>query len=267
MMSPVVAPAADVAEQFSVTYIDDFSPVTHDLIEARVRVDDRISEFSAMSVSALACGCMCELNAYRRGDVCGNPYSMELLRHATVHRDPLAWEVLQQCLSATMLRWMRRHPLRQRACRFDSEENYVAQTFARFWQANVLHEQLEFRTPAAALRYLRASLNSVVLDTLRTYLRPREMPLPEPGWAGEPLTEDKEDCGELWGIIQHLIPNAREQRVAYLLFHCGLKPREIVHYCSQEFSKVSEIYRMRCNILLRLLRNADSIRWQLARVK
>ncbi len=251
-MSPVVAPAADVAEQFSMTYIDDFSPATHDLIEARVRVDDRISEFSALSVSALACGCMCELNAYRRGDVCGNPYSMELL---------------QQCLSAIVLRWMRRHPLRERACRFDSEENYVAQTFARFWQAYVLHEQLEFRTPAAALCYLRASLNSVVLDTLRTYLRPKEMPLPEPGWAGEPLTEDKEDCGELWGIMQHLIPNAREQRVAYLLFHCGLKPREIVHYCSQEFSKVSEIYRIRCNILLRLLRNADSIRWQLARVK
>lgn len=126
-----------------------------------------------MSVSALACGCMCELNAYRRGDVCGNPSSMELLRRATVHRDPLAWEVLQQCLSATVLRWMRRHPLRERACRFDSEENYVAQTFARFWQAYVLHEQLEFRTPAAALRYLRARLNSVVLDTLRTYLRPQ----------------------------------------------------------------------------------------------
>jgi len=64
-----------------------------------------------------------------------------------------------------------------------------------------------------------------------------------------------------------LLPDAREQRVAYLLFHCGLKPREIVHYCSREFSKVSEIYRMRRNILLRLMRNADNIRWQLARVR
>jgi len=265
MMSPVLAPAAEVAEQFSITYLGDFSPAAHDLGEACVRVDDRNSEFGTMSVSALARGCMHELNDYRRGDVCDNPYSMELLRHATVLHDPLAWEALQQCLSAPVLRWMHCHTLRECACRFDSEENYVAQAFARFWQAMVLHEQLEFRTLAAALRYLYASLNGVILDTLRTYLRHRELPLPEPGWAGEPLTEDDDDSGDLWGIIQHLIPDAREQRVAYLLFHCGLKPREIVRYCPQEFSKVSEIYRMRRNILLRLMRSADNIRWQLAR--
>jgi len=220
-----------------------------------------------MSVSALARGCTCELNDYRHGDVCDNPYSMELLQLATVHRDPLAWEALQLCLSATALRWMRRHPLYARACLFDSEENYVAQAFARFWQACVLHEQLEFCTLAAALRYLHASLNGVVLDTLRTYLRPRELPLPEPGWAGEPLTEDDENSGDVWGIIQHMLPDAREQRVAYLLFHCGLKPREIVHYCPREFSKVNEIYRMRRNILLRLMRSADNIRYQLARAR
>jgi len=102
---------------------------------------------------------------------------------------------------------------------------------------------------------------------VRTYSRTRELPLPEPGWVGEPFTEDDEDTGELWGIIEHLVPNAREQRVAYLLFHCGLKPREIVHYCPQEFSKVSEIYRIRRNILLRLMRDADNIRWQLARAR
>ncbi len=265
MMSPVLAPATDGAEQFSMRDIVDFSPAIHDLFEARV--GDHISDLSAMNVSALACGCRCELSDYRRGEVYDNLYSKELLRRATLYRDPLAWEVLQQCLSAILLRWLRRHPLRERACRFDSEENYVAQAFARFWQASVLHEHLEFPTLAAALSYLHASLNGVILDTLRTYLRPKELPLPEPGWAGEPLTEDNEGPGELWGIIQHMIPNTREQRVAYLLFHCGLKPREIVHYCSREFSKVSEIYRMRRNILLRLMRNADNIRWQLARVR
>ena len=245
----------------------DFSAVARDLCEERVHVDGRISEFAAMSVSALARGCTCELNNYRPGDICDNPYSMELLRRATVLRDPLAWEELQQCLSVTVHRWMRRHTLRERACRFDSEENYVAQAFARFWQASVLHEQLEFRTLAAALRYLHASLNGVILDALRTYSRSRELSLPEPGWVGEPLSEDDEDSGELWGIIQHMLPDARERRVAYLLFHCGLKPREIVHYCPREFSKVNEIYRTRRNILLRLMRNADYIRWQLARAR
>ena len=34
--------------------------------------------------------------------------------------------------------WLRRHPKRDIACRLDSEENYVAQTFERFWQATTL---------------------------------------------------------------------------------------------------------------------------------
>src|SRR5262245_13985728 len=104
MMSPVLAPPTDEAEQCSVTGIDDFSPAIHDLLE--VRVDDRTSDFSAVNVSALAYGCIRELSDYRGGEVYGNPYFIELLRRATVHRDPLAWEVLQQCLNATVLRWL-----------------------------------------------------------------------------------------------------------------------------------------------------------------
>ena len=55
----------------------------------------------------------------------------------------------------------------------------------------------------------------------------------------------------------------REQRLAYLLFHCGLKPREIVRLRPQEFHNVQDIYRLRCNITEQLLRNVDRLRWQL----
>ncbi len=50
-----------------------------------------------------------------------------------------------------------------------------------------------------------------------------------------------------------MLPNKREQRLAYLLFHCGLKSREIVRFCPQE----QEIYQLRRIILERVLRNAD----------
>jgi DNA-directed RNA polymerase specialized sigma24 family protein len=122
---------------------------------------------------------------------------------------------------------------------------------------------LEFDTLAAALRYLRACLNGAILDTLRAYSRPKEVPLPEPGEAGEPLVEDSDEGGEVWEAIRGLLPDEREQRVAYLLYHCGLKPREIVCFCPQEFSEVREVYRLRRNIVHRLLRNAASIRWRL----
>ena len=82
--------------------------------------------------------------------------------------------------------------------------------------------------------------------------------------SGEPWAEDGSESQELWEVIRRLLPNQREQRLAYLLFHCGLKPREIVRFCPQEFSSVEDIYRLRCNIVERLVRHADSIRWQLS---
>lgn len=216
-----------------------------------------------MSVSMLAERCMQEIDNYRHGKPSNEQYCLELLRRATVQRDALAWEVLQRRFTEVLLRWMSAHPKREMACQFDSEDNYVAQAFERFWQATVCHQQIEFASVAAALRYLRVSLNGAIMDTLRAYSRPREVPLPELGDAGEQFIATYDESGSCWEVILTLLPNTREHRLAYLLFHCGLKPKDIVRYCPQEFSEVQEIYRLRRNIFERLLRNADHIRWRL----
>ena len=92
--------------------------------------------------------------------------------------------------------------------------------------------------------YLRASLHGVILDTLRTSSRPREVLLPEPGEAGELHVEDQAAGFEFLQVLQSMLPSEREQRLAYLLYHCGLKPREIVGFCPQEWNDVQEIYRL-----------------------
>jgi hypothetical protein len=157
--------------------------------------------------------------------------------------------------------WLRRHPQREVACRLESEEHYVAQTFERFWQATAFNQQVEFSKLAAALQYLRESLNGAILDMLRAYARPGEVSLPGPG---EPFVEDNTENSAVREILQMILSNPREQRVAYFLFHCGLKPREIIRFCPQEWSDVQEIYRLRRNIMERLLRNADHLRWRLS---
>lgn len=224
-----------------------------------------ISELSphAMSVTELADRCMSEVNNYRNGEPSDDQYGVELFRRALMQRDALAWEIVQQRFNELMLQWMRSHPMRKVAGRLDSEENYVAQAFTRFWQSTAVNQKIEFRSLAAVLRYLRATLNGTIHDTLRTYARAREMPLPEFGEIGELIAIEHDDGRELWEVIKSLLPDKRQQRVAYLLFHCCLKPREIVHYCSEEFSDVQEIYRLRRNIFERLLRNANYIRWRL----
>jgi len=104
--------------------------------------------------------------------------------------------------------------------------------------------------------YLRASLNGAILETLRTSSRPRAVSRPG---TGEPHVEDYLGSRETWDMLQTLMPGQRERRLAYLLYHCGLKPREIVRCCPQEWSDVQEISRLRHIILERLLRHANQL--------
>jgi hypothetical protein len=222
-----------------------------------------------MSLPVLAAHCVRELNTYRRGEPCTDRYGVELIRRATVQGDQEAWAWVQHCFGGIVLNWLRYHPQRAQACRLESEENYVAQAFERFWQATASNQQVEFHTLAAALHYLRASLNGTILDTLRAYVRPRETSLPEPGEPGEPgepYVEDTAESSEVWEMLQTMLPDRREQRLAYLLFHCGLKPREIVRFCPQEWGDDHEMYHVRRNMMQRLLSNADHLRWRLSQV-
>ena len=219
---------------------------------------------SEMSVPVLATHCLRELSNYRRGGPCTDTYAVELLRRATIQGDQEAWTWIQRCLGGMVRSWLRYHPHREAACCLESEENYVAQAFERFWQAIALNQWLEFSRLSAALQYLRASLNGAILDTLRASARPGEASLPEPGEPGEPQAKDVTSSSEVWDILQTIRSNEREQRLASLLFHCGLKPREIVRFCPQGWSDIHEIYRLRRTIMERLLRNADHLRWRLS---
>lgn len=189
---------------------------------------------------------------------------LDMFHRALGQQDTLAWEFIQHHYWPMMAHWFHCHPQTAIACRFESAENYIALGFERFWQATACYQQLRFNTLGAAMNYLRASLNGAILDTLRAYARPHLLPLPESGDTNEPWREDQYDQGELWETILGILTDERERRVAYLLFHCGLKPRQILHYCPQEFHDIHDIYRLRRRIIEHLMRNADLIRWRLS---
>ena len=159
--------------------------------------------------------------------------------------------------------WLRSHPSCDLALRRDSEENYIALTFSRFWYA-VRDQQVEFPTLYAALSYLHATLNGIIIDIVRTHLGAKEVPLPEADSPDEPVVSDEPgDDLAVWKSLQDLVPDPREQRLLYLLYYCGFKPREIAVRRPQEFHDVKEIYRLNHNILERLRRNQDRMRWLL----
>jgi len=202
----------------------------------------------ALSVAVLAARCLEEIDTSRRGKPCDETYSLELFRRATTQGDQDARAWLQRCFSEIVLAWLRRHPSRVAGCRLESEATYIALAFERFWQAT------------AALQSLCASLHGAIMETLRTNARQQEIPRPSPGQPGEPSLEEQAESSEVWEALQVMLPSRREQRLAYLLYHCGLGPREIVRFCPQEWSDVQEIYHLRRTILDRLTRQADQLR-------
>jgi len=219
-----------------------------------------------MSLAALADRCMSEIEKYRHKEPYNDQYCLEIFHRAMVKHDLDAWELLQKRFSPIVKGWMRNHAQRDVACRHQTEEDYVDETFVRVWHAST-RNTLEFDSMAAALRYLKLCLQGAVIDSLRAYSRAREVPLPDPGsdthYMEEPATEDDYERNDLWEAIKGLLPNERERRLAYLLYINGLKARDIIRFCPQEFNDIQEVYRLTRNIVERLTRHRDQIRWRL----
>ena len=180
---------------------------------------------------------------------------LELLRRASTHHDLEAWAAFQQSLEETVLTWLHDHPGREAACRVQSERHFVTQAFEQLRQA-VVQRHVTFETLPEALLYLRASLGGAILEVQRACSRPTagSLLLPE-----ELSVQDQTNSSELWEIVQTILPNEREQRLAYLLFHCGLSPREIVQCRQEEWNDVEEISRLRHTLVERLVRNVNQL--------
>lgn len=218
-----------------------------------------------MSLVALEERCQREIHNYHRGQPYNERYCLEIFYRAISQKDDAAWSLLVRSFGYMVARWLRNDASRDSALRYENEQYYIDRTFTRVWQAT-RSQDIVFPSLGAALNYLKITLTRVILDTLREHKRVM-VSLPEPGsdyFFEEPSSEDEPDEGQrLWEAIENLVPAPREKRLAYLMIHCGLKPREVVYYCSKEFSDIREVYRLHRNILERLMRHADQIRWRL----
>jgi hypothetical protein len=164
---------------------------------------------------------------------------LEMFHAVLLHNDMQAKAQFQQQLNATVVRWIRLHPRRERAYQYEKEEYYVTQAFACFWRVTAQQHVGTFGTFAAVLQFLQASVNSVVLEAVRTAKRPK---------VSLAARHEMGDGDEMWEHVQCLFSDARERRIAYLLVHCGMKPKEIVQFYPDEFGDVSEIVSIRLAI-------------------
>ena len=171
-------------------------------------------------------------------DVPQERFYMELFHRALAQEDPHARAQFQLQFGETVRGWVRLHFKREMPSQYQQEEYYVAQTFVCFWQITSRHKETEFSTLATVLQCLHASLNSIIIDARRASL-----------CSSMPIATMLNNGAEVWKIVQSLLTDTRQQRIAYLLFHCGLKPKEIVQSYPGEFSDILEISHIRYKII------------------
>ena len=180
-------------------------------------------------------------------DETGEVSRLELWRRASQQGDQQAWAALQQELEETVLAWFHAHPSSFAASRVQSESHFVARAFEQMW-LRVVQGQVAYQALSEVLVYLRASLNGVILEGLRAARR-------EGSASSLPDRQEPSESGEVWGTLQAALSNERERRLAYLLYHCGLSPADIVCCSPHEWSDVREVARLRRRILARLMQS------------
>lgn len=201
-------------------------------------------------------------------DKSNDEHFLEMVCQVLLHNDQLAKEKVQRQLSEAVLGLLHFHPRREEASKYGDEEYYMAQAFECFWQAIGQDKEVELRTLSVVLKYLQASLDGVITETLRNYSYSKELSIAkpvEPDYPGKPVLTEHDNSSEIWKNIQSLLSNTREQRLAYLLFHCGLKPKEIVQSYPLEYSNLKEILHLRYKIMIRLTTSPSSLSFLLAR--
>src|SRR5258708_13143539 len=164
-----------------------------------------------------------KMSTYRYSSPYNNEDVVELLRRAIVQGDQDARAWMQQRLGEVVRGWLRHHPNKEAAFRLDSEDNYVALVFERFWRLTT-DQQVECSSLAIALSYLRVSLHRAVLDPLRTYSRPKAAPSPQLRFPKYLPQQDVPSSAGVWELLQGVHLTGREQRSPYLLFHSRLTP-------------------------------------------
>jgi hypothetical protein len=269
-MPPIIDPSerddvncSDVVEPHTyddgrtVPGISTVEPSTELISDGQAPLPTQRSPLSLLTTTALVDQCRFDINRSYLGEHQGDSHGLELLRRATLDHDQDAWQALQQCLRQTLLRWLDRHPAREAACHLKTEAYYVNQSFERFSQVT-MQQQLACCSWADALLALCLCLNSAILDALRASSPSDEILTPRKLEAAESHAKGSKQS-DVWELLGTLLPDAREQRLAFLLFHCGLRPKEIVLTYPHEFPDLEEISRLRCRLMQQVLDHVDRL--------
>lgn len=182
----------------------------------------------------------------------------DLFRRAIVMRDADAWAAVHARYRPLLISWAVR--CSARAPFVEQYDDIADQALARAWIALTPDHFASFSSLARLLSYLRACVNTTVIDSVRAQMS-SECPLQEfytdQGATPEQLVLGDLTRGALWRAVLAVATLPAERVVLVESFIYCFPPRTIRARHPQLFPDAETIYTVKRNLFERLQRNQD----------
>ncbi|HEX8966774.1 MAG TPA: hypothetical protein VF937_02770 [Chloroflexota bacterium] len=214
-----------------------------------------------LSLSDLADRCRAETRRFLRGEERDDAFCFEIFRRAVARREDRAWEAIVAQYRGVVLAYVAQHTAA--AMLREPDDYWVNRAFQRFWSAVGPDRFDRFPDLAALLKYLKLCVHSVLTDEVRarrlaSLTSLDEVPESAPAGTGGEETVVGNLAGEqLWAAIARELQGEAEETVVYLSFARDMKPSQIVERHPDLFGSVSDVYRIKRNVIERLRRSAE----------
>jgi hypothetical protein len=195
---------------------------------------------------------------YSRGNS-RDEFCLELFRRALVLRNSFAWEAVYQQYAPTLRVWLRLDPTFPQTG--EHEDYFVNRALERMWLAVKGEKFDHFPNVASVLQYLKMCLKTSLIDHARMdRLQTIGFDHVGPGsLKSETLPEttvvEKVANAQLWEVVDGHLKSKAERVIIYDSFELCLKPSQICTRHPELFTDVSEVYKIKRNVLKRLERN------------
>jgi len=214
-----------------------------------------------LSIVELARRCREETLRFLHGEDRNDAFCFEIFQRAVVARDDDAWEAIVMQYRGIVLSYVSQHTAA--GLLHESDDYWINRAFQRFWGAVGGDRFGRFPDLPALLKYLKLCVHSVMMDDIRARRAASAISLDDvPDSLPSRTTAEGSAMGELageqlWEASKRELQDEAEEKVAFLSFARDLKPAEIAERYPTLFAGVSDVYRIKRNVIERLRRSAE----------
>lgn len=221
------------------------------------------SKLKLISLTELADLCARETERFFNRQEHDSGYCFELFHRAIRDDDQVAWQMIYNQYQSLVAGWVLHH--RGFETSGEEVEYFVTGAFGKLSKILTSEKLDDFSDLQSLLRYLKMCVHSVITDHNRLdYFTNQVVSFEElTGEVGSADPAPEEEAAEridnqaFWVRIDEKLQDEKERLVIKGTFILALKPRELCDLHKNMFSDVSDVYRIKQNVLARLRRDPE----------